>query len=217
MQGEKKMAKPTIEQMSELHHQIESGRISREALQVFLRNPGQFADRSFKVVVNYFIDLPEMIAAGHYDSVDEEITDEICPVCDEDKPTREALFSQFDIDGEGKAERKLILVYPGPNKMVKTDEVLAEMDHRGLRPARIEELLALGAKFPEEQKKFAIVALGSCRGKPDISSKFACLCGDGEGKRFLFLHSGCGGWDQEERFLAVPKKTLRLCEVWPSG
>ncbi|NQU84038.1 MAG: hypothetical protein HQ536_05000, partial [Parcubacteria group bacterium] len=36
------MSKPTFEQLSELHEQASSGRITRENFQAFLRNPNQF-------------------------------------------------------------------------------------------------------------------------------------------------------------------------------
>lgn len=47
------------------------------------------------------------------------------------------------------------------NKDMSTDAILAQLDKRGLRPALYEELLAFAAKYPELQKQFPIVALGS--------------------------------------------------------
>lgn len=42
-----------------------------------------------------------------------------------------------------------------------TDAVLCEMELRGLRPATFEELLGFAAKYPEEQRRNKIVAIGS--------------------------------------------------------
>lgn len=180
------MAKPTIEQVSELHRQIESGRISREALQAFLRNPEQSApDPIFKVEVDYGKTLEAMIAAGRYDWVDSGITPE-----------------RFPIQGEGKAERELVLVHL--DKEVSTDEAQAELDRRGLRPAKIEELLALGAAQPELQREFPIVALGSDFVNSDGFRGFVYL-GWGGGGRDLYLHWDDDDWNKHCRFLAARK------------
>ena len=82
-----------------------------------------------------------------------------------------------------------------------TDEVLAEMDRLGLRPALYEELLGFAKKYPNEQRKYSIVALGSgtdVRGGPGV----ACLWGDGDG-RGLGLRWLGHGWLGHYRFLVV--------------
>jgi hypothetical protein len=84
-----------------------------------------------------------------------------------------------------------------------TDEVLAEMDRKGLRPALYEELLGFAEKYPDEQRKYPIVALGS---EADVGGDrgVACLWRDGDG-RHLDLGWIADVWDGHDRFLAVRK------------
>ncbi|MEI6553201.1 MAG: hypothetical protein WCO09_01410, partial [bacterium] len=75
-------------------------------------------------------------------------------------------------------------------------------------PAKIENLLAYGAKNPEEQRKFPIVGLGSV-GEVGGYRYVPCL------RRYVSrrdLGLGCwdGGWRDYYRFLAVRK-------IKPSG
>lgn len=97
---------------------------------------------SFTVPVDYALSLPEMITAGRYDDVSNSITPE-----------------RFPIQGIGKRETVIHLVHPG--KEVESQPLIDEMDALGYRPATIAELLALGAKYPELQREFPIIALGS--------------------------------------------------------
>lgn len=85
-----------------------------------------------------------------------------------------------------------------------TDEVLAEMDKRGLRPATYEEALAFAKKNPDEQRKFPIVALGSVWRHPSGSRLVAYLGGSGAG-RYLNLDWTEFDWSELCRFLAVRK------------
>lgn len=139
----------------------------------------------FKVAVDYGQTLEQMIAAGRYDWVSSGIT-----------PKR------FPISGEGGAERELVLVHP--NKVASTDEVLAELDRHGLRPAKIEEILALGAAHPELQREFPIVELGSSFVDGLGSRRFAYL-GRYVALRGLRLFCDVDGWGVRCRFLAARK------------
>ena len=89
------------------------------------------------------------------------------------------------------------------NKDASTDEALAELDKRGLRPALYEELLAFAAKHPELQKQFPIVALGSvCRDGARLYSPFVRFYGRERRLRFGWLD---GRWLRSYRFLSVRK------------
>lgn len=143
------------------------------------------ADPTFKVEVDYGLTLAQMISAGRYDWTNDDIN-----------------AQNFPIQGEGKAECELVLVHLG--KVATTDEVLAELDRRGLRPAKIEELLALGATRPELQKEFPIMALGSRFVLQDGDRGFAYLDWDGS-ERGLDLHWVGNDWRGIYRFLAVRK------------
>ncbi|MFA6447162.1 MAG: hypothetical protein WCW31_02790 [Patescibacteria group bacterium] len=83
------------------------------------------------------------------------------------------------------------------------DEVLAEIDKRGLRPALPEELLGFAEKYPDEQLKHPIVALGSVT-SVDGDRRVAYLWGDGDG-RGLRLGWVDFDWSGDYRFLAVRK------------
>ena len=54
------MSKPTFEQTEEFYGQVKSGRITRENLQAFLRNPDQFVSR-FPTTFDQALGLPKLI------------------------------------------------------------------------------------------------------------------------------------------------------------
>ncbi|MDD4994971.1 MAG: hypothetical protein PHW53_00650 [Patescibacteria group bacterium] len=139
---------------------------------------------SFSVTVDYSKSLAEMIAVGDYDFVNSDITAE-----------------HFPISGKGKVLRKLVLVHLG--REATTDEALVEMKLRGLKPADIEGILAFGAAYPDEQRKFPIVGLGSSWVSADGYRRFPYL-GGSDGGRELDLDWGWGGirWYGPCRFLA---------------
>ena len=85
-----------------------------------------------------------------------------------------------------------------------TEAVLAEMDRLGLRPALYEELLAFAKQFPNEQRQFPIVALGSIWVDPSGYRDVACLS-EGSDERDLSLNWCDDGWFDSYRFLAVSK------------
>lgn len=66
---------------------------------------------------------------------------------------------KWPIDGSGTAERTTVLVRL--RKYATTRAAEAEIAGRGLRAARIEELLAFGEAYPDVQDSFPVVALGS--------------------------------------------------------
>lgn len=89
-----------------------------------------------------------MIRAGSYDYVNPDITPD-----------------HFSIEGEGEKIVTVELVHF--NRQMTSDEVEKEFKARGLKLCRIEHLLALGAKYPELQRQFPILALGSVWRYPD--------------------------------------------------
>lgn len=100
-----------------------------------------------------------------------------------------------------KENREVAFEYVHMDRDASTDEVLAEMDRKGLRPALYEELLGFAEKYPDEQRKHPIVALGSetcvrsCR-------RVACLWDDVDG-RGLRLSWVVSDWNTYYWFLAV--------------
>lgn len=90
------------------------------------------------------------------------------------------------------------------NEDVSTDKALAELDKQGLRPALYQELLAFAAKYPELQKQFPIVALGSvCRRSGHLYSPYVDWRGV---ERDLYFRWIGHGWHDDCRFLAVRKQ-----------
>ncbi len=89
-----------------------------------------------------------------------------------------------------------------------TKEIETILDLRGFRPAILTELLALGAKYPELQKR-PLVALGSSWVNPSGDRCIPYL-GQGGGLRCLYLFlgadsSGVGWLGGHFRFVAVRK------------
>lgn len=140
----------------------------------------------YSVVVDYSQPLDEILSAGKYDLVDHNITEK-----------------NFPKTADGVVELNIELVHF--NHGISSDSVVAEMDKMGLRPATIWELLAFGAKYPELQRQFPIVAIGS-----------VCELSGGRGRHVGFLHGRGSGrlanvhrwgrvWYGSYIFLAVRK------------
>ncbi len=133
--------------------------------------------------------LAQMIEAGKYDWVAEEITPESFP----------------DVGPTGEYE--LVLVHI--KRVVSTEEAVDEIKKLGLEPAYIGMLLAFGEKYPEVQRKFLVVGLDSscvdafgCRYSP-------CLDVRGRGRSLRLGWVGLG-WDGHYcRFLAYRKKVAK--------
>ena len=159
---------------------------------------GKFADlivantkaavNGFPILVDYTHSLAQMIAAGKYDSVNSNITDK--------HPPPPSILAGLPI----KAELKLELV---PfNRTISSNDAIQELKQRGLRPATPPELLAFGATYPEEQRKYPIVALGSVWQRWDGYRFVPYLSSDGD-RRGLDRSFFGGGWRAGCRFLAV--------------
>lgn len=60
-----------------------------------------------------------------------------------------------------KKSREVTFEYVLAENLSFSDQMLIEMDSKGLRPALYEELLCFAEKYPDEQRKYPIIALGS--------------------------------------------------------
>jgi hypothetical protein len=91
------------------------------------------------------------------------------------------------------------------DKEMHTDAILAELDRLGFRPALYEELLGFAKQYPDEQRKYPIVALGSV----DRSDDRLCSPYVREDDRGRVLHmlwiDVPDPWFRRCRFLAVRK------------
>ena len=159
---------------------------------------------SYSVSVDYTRTLADMINAGKYDYANKDIVEKNFPI---QRPSESEAVTGGGPFRTAPAQNKnieLFLVHL--NKVAKTSEVLAHMDKLGLRPARIEPLLALGEKFPNIQRDYLLVALGSVWVRSSGFRDVPGLYRDGS-ERDLGLGWGDtgGSWRGACRFLAVSK------------
>jgi len=133
----------------------------------------------------YTLTLAEQIAAGKYDWHNSDITAERFPVPSVGTPVGEMKLFHFD-------------------RTVETDEATELMEADGYEPCDIGELLNYGAKKPDEQRKYPIVALGSVCVYSDGYRCVAYLRRGGSG-RGLGLAGVVDGWGDYCRFLARRK------------
>lgn len=123
------------------------------------------------------------------------------------KGYKNAEFKPIDICKDVSTEtREIEFELVHLNEDVSTDEILADLDKRGFRPALYEELLAFATKHPDEQKKYEIVALGSvCRSSNGHHLCSPYLSQDDLGRGLIFDWVEGGWWDDDYRFLVVRK------------
>lgn len=141
---------------------------------------GQKARNIYLVAVDCSMSLADMIAAGKYDWVNSDI-----------------MAKNFPIEREVGANVPMRLFHF--DKKMSTDTVKAEMDKEGWKPAKIWHLLFFGAKYPDLQKEFPIVALDSV-----WSCLVPCLGWNSvDGQRDLDLHELDHHWSGRCRFLAT--------------
>ena len=169
--------------------------VTREGLKNFRKAPSSVqvavarlmqgdSNSSSEIVltIDYGMSLTDMIDAGGYDWTNSDVT-----------------AKRFPVSGSGKVEISAELVHFDRN--ITSDDAVKGMVKRGLRPATFAELLAFGAKYPEDQRKFPVVALGS---SAEVHGNLSvpCLYGS-DAERSLHLGWCDGGWRGHFRFLAV--------------
>ncbi len=202
------MTKPSLGQIADLHNQIEAGRVTRDNLQFFLRNPEGsaliFGDYpTFSVTVDYDISLEKMAMATAF----EDIADVVG-------------LDQFEMRGEGRVDRELTIC--SICESVTTKVLLAEIDKHGFRPAKVEDLLSFLGQFRRFRMKTGgtqggawLVALGSycswaaghCIGFPSLREWRS----DKVKRRSLSLaqpHSKKNFWLPEHSFLVARKDAV---------
>lgn len=139
---------------------------------------------TYNIMVDYTRSLTEMIKAGKYDWVNDDIDSK-----------------HLSLKGKGKHELSATLFHF--DRYIKSDDAIAKMDKQGYRPAAIEELLALGEKYPDLQREFLIVALGSVWW--DLGYRGVPCLDQSSSDRDLGLYRFSGEWDPHCRFLALRK------------
>ena len=137
----------------------------------------------YPVTINYDLSLKGMVRVGGYDWVNDNIIDK-----------------NFPVTGEGQGVVTLELVHC--NRPMTSDEALAELAQRGMRPATLPELLAFGAKYPNVQREFPVAALGSVW-RLRFGGRCVPFLWGRSGKRNLNLNWLDHRWNTRDRFLAV--------------
>ena len=140
---------------------------------------------SYPISVDYERSVEDGVKAGLYDYTNPNITS-----------------INFKTKRKGKAD--LVVELVRFNTRISTDYALRELDRMGYRPVELRELLAFGEKYPEVQRKFPIIALGSAWWRRDGVRRVPCLYGSGS-RRDLYLHWVEYGWGLFYRFAAVRK------------
>jgi len=140
---------------------------------------------TFPVAVNYDLSVEEAILAGDYQAVHTEITSK-----------------NFPSTRKGQAELEIVLVRF--DHRMASEDVARELDEEGLRAAELPEFLAFGAKYPDVQRKFSVVGLGSVWRDRKGYRNVPCLYTASEG-RYLDLHWWDDGWYSYSRFAAIRK------------
>lgn len=174
---------PTPAQIKEFFAQIESGRVTKENLQAFLRNQKPPLVLGANVV--YDLSVEDLVLLGKYDLADNQITSDHFPSTEKGKKAVEFILVGFDRPEE-------------------TDDIVYKLKYEGLRPATIKELLALGISHPRLHREMNIAALGSswCSGGDDM---VPCFMGS-EDRRILRLVTSRYDWKPFWRFAAVKIK-----------
>jgi len=116
--------------------------LTDEFVQKLITSVTGVAENCYRVVVDYGQTLQQMIANGRYDCANSDIN-----------------ADNFPISGNGKENVVIELVHFGQD--MGSEAVLKEFEARGLRAATLPKLLAFGVTYPEKQREFPIVALGS--------------------------------------------------------
>lgn len=163
------------------------------------------AKEVFPITIDYSLTLVEMIDAGKYD----------------DEGFKQDILDMFQVKGEGIVNAEIVLypydwfthccravdAYP-----VRAEKVLGDLSAMGFRAAKLEELLALGAGYPEVQKRCQINALGSLYAQQGYSLHgstvhYVPVLGYWYGSRSIRLRLKDLDWDKKAKdYFAVVKK-----------
>ncbi len=141
-------------------------------------------ERSFDLMIDYSQTLEQMISVGNYDWSHNDIR-----------------AKYFFVKGEGRVSCKVKLVHF--NRRIYLEEAISELGKANKRPANIEELLAFGAQYPEIQRQFPVLAIGS---SAEINGDrgVAYLCGKSS-ERNLYLDLWVADQHPICRFLVCDK------------
>ena len=151
--------------------------------------------KGLKLKINYSKSVEELVKAGKYAYVNSDITSDIFPSSESGTANLEAVIFE-------------------PKGYSSSEGILKEMETVGLKPATLKELLEFGIKYPKEQLKHYVVALGSVWRYPFGGRHVPYLWGYVSERRLDLLWFD-SSWDQDDRFLAC--KVSRTLGTLDSG
>jgi len=163
----------------------QNGKLLARILRKVLMSYGKPAGKTYPLSVNYERSVEDGVKAGRYDWVSFNITSRNFPT-------------------KRKGTEKVALELINFNRSVSTDEALHELYRMGYRPAELRELLAFGEKYPEVQREFLVVALGSVWQNQNGYRHVPYLGRNGS-RRHLGLNWLGDDWNEICRFAAVRK------------
>jgi len=176
-------------QQHELFRRVKEGTLDPALVSRGLQDliEGRFAVNSdiYAISANYDLSVEKAVKAGKYDWSNSDIT-----------------TKHFPSSRKGAAELEITLVHF--DREIDSDEAIRELDKMGLRPVELPELLALGAKYPDVQREFPVIALGSVWQYP-LDYRFVPYLSESSGRRGLGLDWFGHRWHRRCRFAAVRK------------
>ena len=176
------MRKTAEQLLSEIGAKAKRGLIKIEDLEAFLHDHG---GSGYPVTIDYAKTVEQMKKNGQYDWSNDNINSR-----------------NFPVNGTGTVNVALELVHL--DKVVSSKDVLSYMEANGLRAATVEELLMFGVTYPDIQREFPIVCLGSSWVDP-YGNRHVPYLDRGGSYRVLNLHWFDNVWLALFRFLAVRK------------
>lgn len=130
--------------------------------------------------------IADLVKAGNYDYANSDITDNHF---ERSTVKKTVVYKLFHFD-----------------RVITSEDAIKEMEKEGYQPAKAYELLSLGEKQPELQRKFPIIALGSVWVDPNGHRYVVYLISHGS-KREAHLDAFDYKWYGPCRFLAVAKSS----------
>lgn len=142
------------------------------------------AKNIYRLVVDKVSSIEKLVKDGNYDYANPDINSKNFPDIGSDE-TGEAYVIPYD-------------------REMASEEVLADLDSRGLRAGNVRELLSFGKTYPETQREFPVIALGQVASLD--GGRFVAFLGGLGARRVLYLFWFGSRWIRRCRFLAFRKQ-----------
>lgn len=186
---------PTLlNSLAELHSRLALGKLHPFQLERFLKQKNPFdgtlteRDLSLTLMVDYGKSLTDWLAEGHYSWLDPKI--------------QELDSSRSDIPVEPRIlmETEVLILHFAST--LSSASLLKRLRSRRLRPATICEFLAVGANYPDLQRRFPIYTFLKWSAESSTIEEVLCLLGDWENRNIHYREREFH-WPASSRFAAV--------------